>query len=296
MRHILRILGPLTLLGLLAGGVSTANAFQLVLSGNPYLCAVVEGGKTAAGTPVIAYPCSGGPEDQWEMVGGQFLGIGTANGSTMCLDVKGAGTAPGTLVDLWPCNGQENQQWNLVNGEILGVQSSKCLDGHGGPKVGGGVQLVVNSCSSAATQDWTLNGIQIQAASNTPYVCANVRGSKTANGTPVIDYSCDDPPNELWSYVGSELRGIGTENGTFKCLTASSLNEGALVELSLCNGQLNQLWSINSLSQFADGYQAIFIQYGDILLCLDSLGGSSGTQLEVSNYNCTISRTNWNLR
>ncbi|MGA3077714.1 MAG: hypothetical protein ABSG56_29040 [Bryobacteraceae bacterium] len=81
MSRILRVFGTLALLGMLAASMGPANAAQIQLNtGAPYLCAVVEGGNTAAGTPVIAYSCSGGPEDQWEFVNGQFQGIGTANG------------------------------------------------------------------------------------------------------------------------------------------------------------------------------------------------------------------------
>ena len=311
MRHTSQMLGPLLLLALLAGGVSTANAFELVVNGNPYLCAVVEGGKTTAGTPVIAYPCSGGPEDQWQFLFGLILGIGTTNAdhggygyaSAMCLDVKGGGTAPGTLVDLWPCNVGGNQFWHVnPNGGKPQIQSdlgNLCLDSAGGPAVGGGVQLVINPCSSAASQTWALNGIQIQSDADafSPFVCANVKGSKTASGTPVLLYSCDDAPNELWTYANGELRGIGSENGTFKCLTASSLSDGALVELSTCNGQSNQIWSI-----FSGATQNIAVFDGVTFYCLD---GSSGTQLEVnsgSTSNCfnngsfATRSTNWHLR
>ena len=310
MRHVSRMLGPLALLALLAVSESTANAFQLVVNGNPYLCAVVEGGNTAAGTPVIAYPCTGGPEDQWQMLFGYFAGIGTTNGNGygynngMCLDVKGASTSPGTLVDLWPCNSGLNQVWKVnPNGGKPQIQSglgNLCLDSAGGPAVGGGVQLVINPCSSSASQTWALNGVQIQSADSffySTFMCANVKGSNTADGTPVINYSCDDAPNELWSYVNGELRGIGSENGTFKCLTASSFNDGAVVELSTCNGKSTQLWGI-----FNDGavqYTTVFS--GSNFYCLDNLDGPSGTQLVVSLIGCVntsypVYSQAWNLR
>jgi len=141
MGHILRVFGTLALLGMLAVSMGPASAAQLQLNaGAPYLCAVVQGGSTAWGTPVIAYSCSGGPEDQWEYVNGQIQGIGTANGVSMCLDVYGAGTTPGTPVDLWPCNGEPSQQWEILNSlvasgpEILGLQSNMCLDSSGDPR------------------------------------------------------------------------------------------------------------------------------------------------------------------
>ena len=85
---------------------------------------------------MIAYSCSGGPEDRWNYVNGQFQGIGTANGAAMCLDVKGAGVTAGTLVDLWPCGTQANQQWAVEGNQIVALEAGMCLDRSGGPKVG----------------------------------------------------------------------------------------------------------------------------------------------------------------
>jgi Ricin-type beta-trefoil lectin domain len=126
MSHFLRIFGTLSLLGILAANVRPANAAQIQLNANaPSLCAVVQGSNTAAGTAVIAYSCSGGPNDRWNYINGQFQGLGTYNGASTCLDVKGQGTASGTLVDLWPCNGQQNQQWLIQSGSIMGDRSSQ---------------------------------------------------------------------------------------------------------------------------------------------------------------------------
>jgi len=123
MRFILRILGTLSLLGILAASLAPANAMEIQLNGKGhYLCVAVERAKTANGTPVIAASCSGGPEDQWNYVDGQLEGIGTANGTSMCLDVQGGRTASGTPVDLWPCGTQQNQQWQIYGGTIVGVQ------------------------------------------------------------------------------------------------------------------------------------------------------------------------------
>src|SRR5580698_10625027 len=133
---------------MLAACLVPARAAQLQINGNsPYMCAAVQASKTANGTPVIAYSCSGAPDDQWNYIKGQFQGIGSANGAATCLDVKGQGTTAGTLVDLSACNGQLNQQWIVFPGEdkglpsstlIIGVQSGLCLDSSGGPSVGGG--------------------------------------------------------------------------------------------------------------------------------------------------------------
>ena len=123
MRYILRILGTLPLLGMLAASLAPANAMEIQRSGKaPFDCIAVDGGNTANGTPVLAAPCTGGPEDRWNYIDGQFQGLGTFNGASMCLDVKGQGTTAGTEVDLWPCGTQQNQQWQIYGGTIVGVQ------------------------------------------------------------------------------------------------------------------------------------------------------------------------------
>ncbi|HUD98763.1 MAG TPA: RICIN domain-containing protein [Bryobacteraceae bacterium] len=102
MSLTLRILGTLAVVGMLAASTGPANAAQIQLNGNkPYLYVAVQGSSTADGTAVIAYSCSGGPNDQWNWVEGQLQGLGTANGKSMCLDVKGPRRTP--LEPWWTC-------------------------------------------------------------------------------------------------------------------------------------------------------------------------------------------------
>jgi ricin-type beta-trefoil lectin protein len=304
MNHVLRMLGSLQLLGLLAASVGPANAAQLQVNGNaPYICAAVQGSNIANTTPVIAYSCSGGPNDHWQYIGGQFQGIGTSSAGAKCLDVQGQGTTPGTLVDLYDCVGQLNQQWEVVDGTdyglpsstlIMGVQSLLCLDSAGGPSVGGGTQLIMNTCTGSESQNWILREMQFQLVPSDPYLCASVGSS--ANGSPVISYSCDGAPSQLWNYVNGEIYGLGSEGTADKCLTSAKAKAGSLVELEKCSGKATQQWFI--LDYFlADGdiTNAIGISGG---LCLDNSGGppsGGGTQLVINPCSGAASQ-NWNVR
>ena len=304
MSYNLRIFETLTVLGLLAASLGPAKAAQLQLNtSSPHSCAVVEGGNTASGTPVIAYSCSGGPEEQWEYVNGQLLGIGTANGKSMCLDVTANGIAPGTLVDLWPCNGGFNQQWSIIDGSIVTAEPEAmgdlCLDSEGGPSTGGGTQLVINECTYGPSQNWIVRGLQIELNASAPYLCVNVSGGDTANGTPVITYSCDDGPAQVWSLENDQILGTGTENGVSKCLTAAKFaTAGSLVNLTSCSSSLleQQAWNI---TVSCDGGASHCIVLADAAyLCLDSSGGPSvggGTQLVVNTCSNAASQ-NWNVR
>jgi len=94
----------------------------------------------------------------------------------------------------------------------------------------------------------------------------------------VIAYSCDDGPNELWSLENSQILGIGTENGTSKCLTAPSSGPG-LVTLSTCiSGNQYQEWMIFKCADGGTydcpvGVTANVIESSFGFECLNSSGG-----------------------
>jgi hypothetical protein len=295
-------------------GLVPLHAVQIELSSNaPHLCVAVNGGNTAPGTAIISYSCGGSFGQQWNYVNGQLQGLGTGNGTSMCLDVKGNRGVSGTLVDLWPCNGQANQQWWIVpaiagsnkgNAVIMafggntgpGGTTSVCLDSSGGPSVGGGTQLVVNDCTSGASQNWIMRRTEFELNTNAPHLCVADEAGNTADGTPVLAYSCSGSFNDEWNIAGGQILGIGTANGTSKCLTgaATSAGAGTLVTLSTCNGSASQHWWVVATSSSPFG-QIMGYPSG---LCLDSSGGPSvggGTQLVVNECNGAASQ-NWNLR
>ncbi len=295
----------LVLLALVAGPRHACAAQLQVSSNAPYLCAAVEGPNTVNGTPVLAYSCAPSFGQQWNYIGGQFQGIGTTASQSMCLDVKGNGTTAGTLVDLWECNGGQNQQWQVINaaattgnGVIFGVQSEMCLDSAGGPSVGGGIQLIINTCNFGPSQTWIVRRMEVELNTGAPHHCAAVQGSKTANGTPVIAYSCSGAFNDEWNLNKGQIQGLGTVSGTSKCLTSAGTTAGSLVELSTCvSGSSTQEWWL--FSGASDGCASCTLIFsGKTGLCLDSSGGPStggGTQLIIDD--CTASASqNWTVR
>jgi len=74
-----------------------------------------------------------------------------------CLDIVGNGTAPGTKVDLYQCNGVGGQNWqHQANGTLKNPQSGLCLDDPGG-NTNNGTQFVINTCTSASEEQFTLH-------------------------------------------------------------------------------------------------------------------------------------------
>lgn len=114
-----------------------------------YVCADVRGGSLAAHTPIQAYDCHGGPDQQFMFNSYTIYALG----GQACVDVSGAGTAAGTPVQLYPCNGTVAQQWYYWNGEIYNPHSGKCLDALDMVNTR---QLVINVCDGAISENWQI--------------------------------------------------------------------------------------------------------------------------------------------
>jgi hypothetical protein len=293
MNYFLRALGTLPLLALLTISLTTARAAELQVAGSaPYACASVQGCTTINGTPVLLYSCGDGPPQQWNYNQGELTGIGTANGLSTCLEVNG--TESGAPVVISSCNGSVSQQWRFqVNNVISMLAGNLCLDSSPGLDN----QLVVNACTPAATQNWNTRGMEIQLNSSAPYKCFSLEGSLTANGTPVLSYSCDDGPAQQWYFSAGQIVGLGTNGTNIKCLTAASNAAASLVELSACTGEATQQWLMAPGSRIGVAAGA-FIQLGDSDLCVDSSGGARvglGTELVLNTCTGAASQ-NWLVR
>jgi hypothetical protein len=290
--NILRALGTLPFLGLLAATSSPAHAAELQVNGSsPFACASVQGGTTANGTPVILYSCGDGPPQQWNYNNGQLTGIGTANGVSTCLEANGS--SPGSPVQLFACNGAQNQQWRFQANNIISVEANLCLDSSPGLFN----ELVVNTCSPAATQNWIVRGMEFQVNGSQPYSCFSVDGSLIANNTPVLAYSCDFGPAQQWYFDDGQIVGLGTNGTNTKCLTAAGTTSGSVVELSTCNSKGTQTWLMLPGTHIGLSASSL-VQLGNSDLCVDSSGGpviGGGTELVL--HSCTaVASQNWIVR
>lgn len=137
--------------------IPATEAAQFTNGGNlPYggsVCMDVLNGATEPSTPVQVWTCHGWLNQQWSMQGFTIYGIGSTGRRQNCLDVAGARTAAGTNVNLYPCNGTVAQQWYFYNGRLYNPNSNKCLDA--GNRANG-TRLVINFCSTSASQQWQI--------------------------------------------------------------------------------------------------------------------------------------------
>jgi Ricin-type beta-trefoil lectin domain len=145
--------GSMALLGsspAFAAVLSFGNFPGNVFGGN--LCADVQAGTLANGTPVDAFSCTAAPNQQFEFNGLTIYALG----GQKCLDIAipdNQTPTPGTLVDIYECNGGNHQKWIYMNGEIINI-SKLCLEGSTGAN---GAQLVVDTCDvTNPNQQWQI--------------------------------------------------------------------------------------------------------------------------------------------
>ncbi|MEU8523983.1 alpha-N-acetylglucosaminidase TIM-barrel domain-containing protein [Streptomyces sp. NPDC048629] len=113
-------------------------------------CVEVTNGNPANGTALRTGRCDGSAAQTWTVPGDDTL---RALGS--CMDVRGGAVTPGTVVQLYACNGTPAQAWTAQSDRTLrNTKSGLCLGAETAPD--GVTRLVIQPCSAAPLQQWTL--------------------------------------------------------------------------------------------------------------------------------------------
>jgi hypothetical protein len=96
--------------------------------------------------------------------------------------------------------------------------------------------------------------------------CVDVNGGSSADGTPLVLWTCNGGTNQQWTPEGATWRSLG------KCMTAAGTADGSAVQLSTCNGSAGQNWTT--------GANGSLVTAGK---CLDANGAGTadGTRLIV---------------
>jgi hypothetical protein len=137
--------------------------------------------------------------------------------------------------------------------------------------------------------------VQFELSTNAPYNCVTVNSSATAQGTPVISYSCGAIPAQLWTYVEGEIYGIGTQNGNYTCLTSTGTTPGSRVVLDSCTGAETQAWYFQNAGLGSPVANQVINRAGS--LCLDSAGPTVNDALRLVVNACNESSTqSWIVR
>ena len=117
--------------------------------------------------------------------------------SGRCADVPGFSTTAGTQLDMWDCNGGGNQTWDYTTSHELSVYGDMCMQA-GTSGLASGTAVVLESCTGATDQQWTVNagGTVTSAADST--LCLDTVGGATADGTLLDVATCSGTTSQTW--------------------------------------------------------------------------------------------------
>jgi hypothetical protein len=314
--------GVIVGVGLLTSGASPINA--AVFSAGPpenivtnLACMNVRYNSTAAGTPVIAYDCHAGPEQQFEFAEPDCVTqtsfsacaqypknvppgttiytvpsnpVPTESASYFnCLDVSGAGTANGTPVISYPCNGGVNQQFIYKNGQIVvytSINTPKCLDA---TDMANFTQIIINDCTTSASQQWQIKGAVL--TNGTPNgafggnVCASANPLMpvTPRDFPINAEDCQVGPNQRFDFAGSTIY----MNSVQRCMSLTAFGVIPGLVNDFCTGSTDQQF------YYSNGL-IVAVKTGQ---CLDRTLASPEAESVLYFANCNESDTQqWQIK
>lgn len=125
--------------------------YKRALVGYGGQCAATDGGNSADGTPIIAWPCRNQPNDSWRRANeaNSTERLQSYVALSSCLNVSG-GTAPNP-VNLWTCGTQTSQRFTWGDSSLQGAElramGNMCVELVNG-------FLEIRACNGAATQRW----------------------------------------------------------------------------------------------------------------------------------------------
>jgi len=312
--------GVIAGVGLLTSDASPINAATFAVAptenGLTLVCMNVMFNSTAAGTPVIAYDCHAGSEQQFEFAGpdcvthtsftacqqypknvppGTTIYTVPSNPPTAsasyfnCLDVEGAGTANGTPVISNPCNGSVNQQFIYQNGQIVvytSINSPKCLDA---TDMANFTQIIINDCTESTSQQWQIKGAVL--TNGTPdevfggNVCASANPLMPATPTDFHIHAadCRVGPNQRFDFAGSTI----TMNSGQRCMSLTAFGVTPGLVNDFCTGSTDQQF------YYSNGL-IVAVKTGQ---CLDRTLASPETESILYFANCNGSDTQqWQIK
>ena len=123
---------------------------------------------------------------------------------------------------------------------------------------------------------------QVTGISN---LCLDDSGSGTANGTPIIDYTCGGTANQQWTVATD-----GTVRTLGACLDVpgSATASGTDVDLHACDGSSGQQWTYNLAGELINPHS------GD---CLSVTGSNKSSGAKIEILRCGVGRAaqTWSL-
>jgi GH25 family lysozyme M1 (1,4-beta-N-acetylmuramidase) len=155
------------------------------------------GWRTANGTLVQTWACSGGADQHWiPAAAAAMSGI-----PGKCLDDPGFSTTNGTRLDIWACSGGGNQRVTVEPDGSIHL-NGKCLD-VAGAGTASGAPIDLYTCVGAANQHWQIvpkGPLGSQVVNPASGKCLADAGGATANGSRLTIQACPQAadPGTTW--------------------------------------------------------------------------------------------------
>jgi len=180
----------------------------LVNQGAANECLTVPGGKVTSGRALKIQTCNGATDQVWPLpaapgpppgrpVGEIYPELTQSNAQVPCLDNVS------NQSELETCTGAPEQRSTLNANGTIQIDGNHCLDSSA-PLQTGTVTVVLDPCTGAATQQWTVGAnyelvnTGVEAVNGgTPY-CLVDPGSATVNGTQMQISACASGDNYAW--------------------------------------------------------------------------------------------------
>lgn len=113
-----------------------------------------------------------------------------------CLDTPGASRGDNVQFIMWSCHNGHNQKFNRdAQGRIQVVHAGKCLAVQ---SPNNGTPVVQQTCSGAASQQWTMDEEHRLRPKSSPSRCLDIAGADSRDGARLILWDCHNGKNQKW--------------------------------------------------------------------------------------------------
>ena len=238
-----------------SGGTGTIKQW-----GGSYKCLNDAGSKTANGTAVNLWSCTGQSNQNWTMAAD-----GTIRTLGKCLDAVGAGTANGTQLQLWTCNsGDGRMQWRVgSDSQLVNPQSGKCLDVPVATAANGTRPqlLTCANSTSQANEHWLRPAASVYSG--------DVGKCLAVSGSTVVLANCANLNSQHWTQKWDGTVRLGTQ-----CLTQTSTG----LSIGACSGAAATKWQLNGIGTLPIGTEIVNAGSGK---CATAPSAANGVKLVV---------------
>jgi GH25 family lysozyme M1 (1,4-beta-N-acetylmuramidase) len=215
----------------------TGTAGPIKQVGGSGKCLDDPSGKTANGTHIDLWSCTGKSNQSWTVVQD-----GTLRTGGKCLETVGNSTASGAKLQLEPCSSNDGAQlWEAAtDGQLVNPQSGKCLaaSAASAASVGNGTQPMIEPCANTTSEHWLRPAAAI--VSGQPGQCV------ATSGSTVVLATCANVTAQHW-----QPQPDGTIRLGGKCMLEGAATVRSPLSIGSCSGAAATKWKLVSAGPIA---------------------------------------------